>query len=361
MAIEVSVWRIDEGAKSVSLSGMDLEKELQDILVRDISLIDERLIVIGEKVRTDLGKEIDILGIDSEGNLVVIELKRDRTPRTVVAQILEYASWVYSLKADGIQQIFADFQAQRPDVATPLGINDALRRKFQSSPLEWNTSHRLMIVASEINPAIEQVVEYLDKVYGLNIEVALFRVFQDSERLYFARAWIGQGNSHSEEIRSQARIQGGWNGEWYVVFSGAEHRKWSDAVRYGFYSAGGGKPYAEAIKRLKPGDRIWVYVSGHGYVGVGNVRTGPTNQNEFTVNYQGQDATILDLLDLDSWFLESEENAEYFVGVDWVKTVDLTTGVREPGFFTNPNTVARPRDPKWESAVEFLKQAWGVE
>ena len=44
-------------------------------------------------VPTDLGKSIDLLGVDREGNVVVVELKRDRTPRDVVAQALEYAAF----------------------------------------------------------------------------------------------------------------------------------------------------------------------------------------------------------------------------------------------------------------------------
>jgi RecB family endonuclease NucS len=38
-----------------------------------------------------------VLGLDSEGVLHILELKRDRTPRDVVAQALDYASWVQEL------------------------------------------------------------------------------------------------------------------------------------------------------------------------------------------------------------------------------------------------------------------------
>ena len=45
-------------------------------------LEDGPLLIIGRQVLTDLGKSIDLLGVDREGNVVVVELKRDRTPRT---------------------------------------------------------------------------------------------------------------------------------------------------------------------------------------------------------------------------------------------------------------------------------------
>ena len=361
MSIEFGIWRIDDGVKKVSSEGMDFENRLQEILVEDISIVDDNLLVIGQKVKTDLGKEIDVLCMDSAGSLVVLELKRDKTPRTVVAQILEYASWVYNLKPERIQQIYTAYQVGVANTVAPRGVNDALRQRFGNEPAELNASHRLVIVASEIDPAIEMVVEYLDEVYGLKIEVALFRAFQDSGRQYVTRAWVGGDSIRTEDHQVRSREHRDWNDEWYVVFAGAAHRIWADAVQYGFYSAGGGKLFADAIKRLGPGDRIWVYVSGYGYVGVGTVTTEPTSQDEFVIDYQGQATPIQDLVDLDPWFSQSVENAEFFVGVDWAKTVELADGISEPGFFSNPNTVAQPSSDKWRFTVEFLKRAWTVD
>ncbi len=47
----------------------------------------------------------DILGVDEEGNLVIVEFKRKRTPREVVAQLLEYAAWASKLSQDQILKI----------------------------------------------------------------------------------------------------------------------------------------------------------------------------------------------------------------------------------------------------------------
>ena len=44
-------------------------------------LEDNELLIIGREVLTDLGGYIDLLGVDSAGNVVVVELKRDQTPR----------------------------------------------------------------------------------------------------------------------------------------------------------------------------------------------------------------------------------------------------------------------------------------
>lgn len=48
---------------------------------------------IGRQVNTNLGTTIDLLALDGTGDVVVVELKRDRTPRDTLAQALEYASF----------------------------------------------------------------------------------------------------------------------------------------------------------------------------------------------------------------------------------------------------------------------------
>ena len=90
MPVEMGIWRID-GKSPRRLAGATLpsEQALEDFLEQDPALLGERLLAVGRQVRTPHGKLIDLLAIDVEGNLHVLELKRDRTPREVVAQVLD--------------------------------------------------------------------------------------------------------------------------------------------------------------------------------------------------------------------------------------------------------------------------------
>ena len=72
-------------------------------------LDDGPLLIIGRQVPTDLGKWIDLLGVDREGNVAVVELKRDRTPRDVVAQALEYAAYAARLDVDELEGILREY------------------------------------------------------------------------------------------------------------------------------------------------------------------------------------------------------------------------------------------------------------
>ena len=72
-------------------------------------LEDDGILIIGRQVSTNLGGFIDLLGVDRQGNVVVIELKRDRTPRDTIAQSLEYASFIERLDTDELEVILRSY------------------------------------------------------------------------------------------------------------------------------------------------------------------------------------------------------------------------------------------------------------
>ena len=360
MPIQVAIWRIDEDSSPLSLGGVESEQRLQNLIAADISIVDPGLMTIGREVPTPFGGRIDVLAIDADGNLIVIELKRARTPREVVAQILDYGSWIRRMKTEEIANTFIDYQQRFLSEPTPKGINDALRERFNGVPEELNTSHRLVIVAGELDPSTERIVLYLSETYGVDIGVVLFSAFEDEGRRYLTRAWLNEPAVLSAETLSRPVSKGEWNGEFYVSFGEGDHRRWNDAKRYGFVSAGGGEWYVRTLRMLQPGNRIWVSVPGQGYVGVGAVATPAVRYDEFLVNQNGSSVPITEVkVEAPDAFDEGHE--EHYVGVDWIKAVDLQQAVKERGFFGNQNTVAQPRSSKWDFTVERLKSLWGVD
>src|SRR5206468_2825608 len=82
------------------------------------------------------GGRIDILGLDGDGNTVVIECKRDRTPRETIAQTLDYASWIAHLTTRQIHEI-AIAKLGKP-------LENAFRERFAAElPEALNESHSL--------------------------------------------------------------------------------------------------------------------------------------------------------------------------------------------------------------------------
>jgi RecB family endonuclease NucS len=85
-------------------------------IAKQPELLGLEILVIGRQVASDFGGRIDLLGIDADGNLVIVELKRDRTPREIVAQVLDYASWVAGLTTRQHDRAIA-FLGRQLDVA----------------------------------------------------------------------------------------------------------------------------------------------------------------------------------------------------------------------------------------------------
>src|SRR5690348_8396021 len=102
MPLEMGLWKIGTGNALHRLDKSRLESEaiLESWIAEHPDLLGHDLLVFGRQVRTAYGGIIDLLALDSDGRVHVIELKRDETPREIVAQALDYASWVVGIEND---------------------------------------------------------------------------------------------------------------------------------------------------------------------------------------------------------------------------------------------------------------------
>lgn len=363
MAIEHSIWKV--GDKPEKIISLELESEdfLEEQIAQDISILNDGWLLIGRQVLTSYNKYIDLLALDASGSLIIIELKRHKTPREVSAQAIDYASWADDLESNEIADIFTAF-AKKTGL-TESSLDNAFHNRFGSylSSIDLNGSLQMVIVAAELDASTERIITYLNDKFDVPINAVFFKVFEDAGNRYLSRAWmIDPGETQENAATSSAGEKEPWNGEFYISFGVNQHRDWDDAVRYGFVSAGGGIWYTRTLNQLKEGDRIWVNNPGVGYLGVGEVIGTVTKAMDFTIN--GKTLTELDtVIDYTQPFFtdNDEDKAEYVVPVKWIKTVSMQEAVSESGFFGNQNTVAKPKTKKWQHTVERLKSLWGVQ
>jgi len=294
-----------------------------------------------------------LLAIAPDGALVLIELKRDRTPREVVAQSLDYASWVEKIGADDIAAIYGRFAPGR-------SLAEECRQRF-GQPLDeesLNQSHQIIIVAASLDDSSERIVAYLSE-RGVAINVLCFQVFTHGTEQFLSRAWL------LDPIRTQASAAATpdgpkepWNGEFYCSFDHGIDHSWEDAVQFGFISAGGGPWYTRTLHLLSPGDRLWVKVPGSGFVGVGLVTGRAQPAADFRVTTPEGEVPVLDVANRGSYhrdLINDTDRCEWFVAVQWLQTVPLERAVQEIGLFGNQNTVCKPTTPKWRYTVDRLK------
>ncbi len=363
MPIGQSIWKVGESPEKLSLSSLKNENELEDMICQDIAIIYDQWLPIGRQVVTEHGGKIDILAIDQSGNLVIIELKKNKTPREVVTQAIDYASWVKNLDSAKIASIYEKYGNGIPTKFESL--DEALLDKFNTTfnEDEINQGHQIVIVASELDPSTERIVLYLND-YDIPINTVFFNVFRDADNRYLSRAWLIDP-AKTEEIVNlpKSNQKEPWNGEYYVSFGHEMGRHWDDAMKYGFVSAGGGPWYSRTLKQLSKEDRVWVNIPHTGYVGVATVEDSAVMAKDFTIQTEDGEKPILEIPLKASYhkqFIDDEEKAEYFVKVKWEKVVPIKQAVSKIGFFGNQNSVCKPRDSKWLFTIDTLKKTWGI-
>lgn len=355
MPIQHAIWKVGDKPTRLSRGRLVSEQKLEEMIVRDPEILSSEWMLIGRQEITSHGGRIDLLAIAPDGALVLVELKRERTPREIVAQALDYASWVEQLTPDKIAQIYQRFSSGG-------SLDEAFHERFGTALDEdtLNESHQIVIVASELDAATERIIDYLNE-RDIAINVLFFQVFQNGADQLLSRAWLIDPGQTQANAASTGKIKGEkepWNGEFYVSFGDAQSRSWDDAREYGFISAGGGAWYSQTLKLLSPGDRVWVKIPKTGYVGVGRVSEAVRPVQEFKVMTASGERPALEVLryaDIYRKHMDDPQKAEQFVRVDWLDTVPESKAFNEVGLFGNQNTVCQPSTPKWRHTIERLK------
>lgn len=362
MPVEHTIWKVAETPKRLVECMLDNEQELEELIFKDVGILNDQWFLIGRQVPTAYNKLIDLLAIDASGSLIIVELKRKKTPREVVAQAIDYATWVKSLDATAIADIFEGFNQKY--LSNAASLDQAFFEKFGTTLDEddLNSSHQIVIVAAELDSSTERIITYLNE-YNIPLNVVFFRVFRDGDSRYLSRAWFVDPTETQEHATSPKTTEP-WNGEFYVSFGDGMGRNWEDARRYGFISGGGGRWYSKTLNQLQKGDRVWVNIPKTGYVGVGIVEAPAVKIDEFKVTTEQGEVPLLEApikADYHKEWINDEDRAEYIVRVRWLRDVPIAQAKSELGFFGNQNTVCKPMTPKWNHTVERLKTLFRVD
>lgn len=356
MPVQHAIWKVGERPLALTASRLPSEQLLESMIVSSPDILSSEWMLIGKQESTGFGGRIDLLAIAPDGSLVLIEIKRDRTPREVVAQALDYAAWVESLTAERIAQIYQRFSGGG-------SLSQAFKQRFGTALDEdtLNESHQIILVAAALDDSTERIINYLNS-RDIAINVVFFQVFQHGDEQLLSRAWLidpgtTQVNATTSPVSNGEKEP--WNGEYYVSFGTGPNRTWDDARTYGFISAGGGAWYSRTLKLLKPGHRVWVKDPAYGYLGVGEVTGTAVTVKEFAVTTSTGEKPALEVLQTATRLAQEAddpEKSEYIVPIKWLQTVnDIDEAFNEVGLFGNQNTVCQPTTPKWRHTVERLK------
>jgi hypothetical protein len=184
MPIRHTIWRVGGLPQALKESHLESESVLEEMIVAAPNILSPEWMIIGRQEDTGHGGRIDLLALAPDGTLILIELKRGRTPREVVAQALDYATWAEALESQDLGRVYARF-------ASGGDLGQAFRERF-GRPLDEDTlnqSHQIVIVAASLNASSERIVGYLNR-RDIAINVLCFQVSETAASPLLSRAWL---------------------------------------------------------------------------------------------------------------------------------------------------------------------------
>lgn len=185
----IHIWKVDQDdqLRAVPLESVrssETERMLEELLVRSPELLQPELVLVGRQIPT-AGGPLDLLGIDTDGRLVVFELKRGVLTRDAIAQVLDYASDLAALSNEVLARLIEEHSGR-------LGIehiSDFLEWYGQEYPSQAGPlaeRPRMVLVGLGVDERALRVVNFLAET-GVPIQLLTFHAFQAGGELLLAK------------------------------------------------------------------------------------------------------------------------------------------------------------------------------
>ncbi|MER5338468.1 hypothetical protein [Micromonospora sp. NPDC002717] len=161
--------------------------DLQRLLRARIDMIVEDVLVVAEEFGAfaDARRRIDLLGVDRDGRLVVIELKRTTDGGHLELQALRYAAMVSVMTFDDLVEHYELHLAK----VEPDAVDEARTRLADfledvgGEEAVLSREVRVVLVAAGFDREITTTVLWLNDVYGLDVRCVRLTPYKIDDRL----------------------------------------------------------------------------------------------------------------------------------------------------------------------------------
>ncbi|MCX6554958.1 MAG: endonuclease NucS [Candidatus Aminicenantes bacterium] len=207
MGTEIKSWQIINGELSfikttLKIEGRTEPYDLEPWLASNPEIISKEIVIIGRQIATKTGI-IDLLGLDSAGNTIIIEIKRDELPREALAQAIDYASVVASWTVEHLGEICSKH--------TKKSLEDVFKNSFPDADLEainLNSTQRIFLVGFSIESSLERMIEWLSDTYSVNINaIVLSYIKTKSGDELLTKTSIISEELEQERVRKQKKFE----------------------------------------------------------------------------------------------------------------------------------------------------------
>jgi len=186
----MEVYRVDnDSIMQLDDTTVQAEENLEERLVRtaEATIGGVEIMYIDRQGTVDGGGRFDLTGVDSAGNLVVLELKKGQGSREVIAQALEYASKLRNEQYSRLNQAYLSF------IRSELGFSEdditVLKEAHQEcfnrdEPLgepQFNDDQRIIIIGATFDDATVSMADFLRERGGIDVILVEYNLYRESE------------------------------------------------------------------------------------------------------------------------------------------------------------------------------------
>jgi hypothetical protein len=173
----------NENIRRIEQYAIGEEKHLEDRFARlgNIQLGNVSILYVGRQVEVSNQNNdmLDILGIDEDGNTVIVELKKDKGRRKVVAQALDYAGRVQDFGYERLnkeyQQTTETENTLRHDHEAQFNLDNPLE------PEEFNNSQRIVLVGTDFDKRLVNMADFL-REHRIDVVLVEYKTYKDTEQ-----------------------------------------------------------------------------------------------------------------------------------------------------------------------------------
>ena len=199
----LGIWEVDEATKNAQrleeTGRAGTEALLEDLLVRHPDMLMPGVKLVGRQTPTANGY-LDLLGVDSEGRLVVFELKREKLRREAVAQAVDYASWLDSLDDAELGKLIAEHSGQR-EIDKVEDFESWYGQRWES--MDSLKPIRIVLVGLGADEPAKRMADWLARK-GVEIDLLTFLGYRHGDRMLLARQLESGDDAQKHERQEQS-------------------------------------------------------------------------------------------------------------------------------------------------------------
>jgi hypothetical protein len=163
MASHIEVWQIKQDGKREMINSSPAENNrtepeyLETWLSNNLAVLSKGIRLIGRQLVTKTGA-LDLLAVDSSGNVVIIELLGDAIPPTAFGLAMDYASDIAGWNIDKLNEVCFKYHNQN--------LKEYFCGQFPDVNIEditFNAIQRIFIISFKFEKQLQNMFEWLCK------------------------------------------------------------------------------------------------------------------------------------------------------------------------------------------------------